>query len=118
MVDMHLLPLDRASRPLIDEHRACEAVAGIPADLHEHAQRFAILGDPTRLAILLSIRAAGPIAVSDIAAAVDQNDTTVSQALRQLRAQGVVTAERDGRVVRYSLTDPEYASLLEGVGPV
>jgi ArsR family transcriptional regulator, lead/cadmium/zinc/bismuth-responsive transcriptional repressor len=36
----------------------------------------------------------------------------VSQTLRYLRAAGVVTAERDGRVIRYQLADGPVAALL------
>ena len=40
------------------------------------------------------------------------NDTTVAQALRYLRASEVVSAERDGRVIRYRLADGLIAALL------
>lgn len=110
---MHLVPADRAHRPLIDDHRVCQAIAALPDDVAVRARRFALLGDPTRLAILISIRAAGPIAVTDLAVAVGLNDTTVSQALRLLRAEGVVSTEREGRVVRYSVTDSEVTELID-----
>ena len=62
-----------------------------------------MLGDPTRLRLLLCIKAAGPISVSDLAVAAELNDVTVSQTLRFLRAHQTVTTERDGRVIRYQL---------------
>ncbi len=71
-----------------------------------------MLGDPTRLALLTCIKAAAPISVSDLAAATGVSDTTVSQTLRYLRATGAVTAERDGRVIRYRLADTPIAALL------
>ena len=37
-------------------------------------------------------------------------DTSVSQALRLLRANGIVTAHREGRVVRYTLADEKRPS--------
>ena len=77
-----------------------------------HAKTFAVLGDPTRLTLLICIKAAGPISVSDLAAATGLNDTTVSQTLRYLRAAEVVCAERDGRVIRYQLADGPVAALL------
>jgi ArsR family transcriptional regulator, lead/cadmium/zinc/bismuth-responsive transcriptional repressor len=46
---------------------------------------------------------------------VDMNDTTVSQALRLLRASGTVVARRDGRIVRYELADDQVAELLQHV---
>ena len=82
------------------------------------AQRFSLLADPGRLSLLVCIRAAGPISVTDLAVASGMNDTTVSQALRLLRAAGLVAPERDGRVIRYSLADEETGSLLVRLFPV
>ncbi|MBV9445370.1 MAG: helix-turn-helix transcriptional regulator [Streptosporangiaceae bacterium] len=62
--------------------------------------------------VLTCIHAAGPISVSDLAAATGVNDTTVSQTLRYLRVAAIVSAERDGRVIRYRLADPAVAALL------
>ena len=111
---MHLLPAGRSGHRVIDDERVCQAIAAIgpAAAVEARARSFAILGDPTRLTLLMCIRAAGPISVSDLAAATGLNDTTVSQALRYLRAAGVVTAERDGRVIRYRLADGPVAELL------
>jgi ArsR family transcriptional regulator, lead/cadmium/zinc/bismuth-responsive transcriptional repressor len=116
---MHLVPPERAGRRIIDEDRVCQAieVIGKQETITLLAQRFAILGDPSRLALLLAIRGAGPISVSDLAVATDLNDTTVSQALRLLRAAGVVGADRDGRVLRYHLTDETVLALLDQIGP-
>ena len=112
---MHLLPAERSGHRVIDGERVCQAIAALsPADIQARAKTFAILGDPTRLTLLTCIRAAGPISVSDLAAASGLNDTTVSQTLRYLRAALVVTAERDGRVIRYQLADGPVAALLAG----
>jgi DNA-binding transcriptional ArsR family regulator len=110
---VHLLPAERSGHRVIDGERVCQAIAALsPADIQARAKTFAILGDPTRLILLTCIRAAGPISVSDLAAASGLNDTTVSQTLRYLRAAEVVTAERDGRVIRYRLADGPVAALL------
>jgi ArsR family transcriptional regulator, lead/cadmium/zinc/bismuth-responsive transcriptional repressor len=116
---MHLVPADRADHRIIDDHRACEAIAalGDPEAVASWAQRFSLLADPGRLSLLVCIKAAGPISVTDLAVASGMNDTAVSQALRLLRAAGVVAAERDGRVIRYSLADEEIGSLLARLFP-
>lgn len=116
---MHLVPADRADHRIIDDHRACEAIAalGDPEVVAAWAQRFSLLGDPGRLSLLVCIRAAGPISVTDLAVAAGMNDTTVSAALRLLRAAGVVAAQRDGRIIRYSLVDEEIGSLLARLFP-
>ena len=108
------MPAERSGHRVIDGERVCQAIEalGSPAEIQARAQRFALLGDPTRLMLLTCIAAAGPISVSDLAAASGINDTTVSQTLRHLRAAQVVNAERDGRVVRYRLAESPVAELL------
>ena len=71
-----------------------------------------MLADPTRLTLLTCIGAAGPISVSDLAAATGLPGTTVSQALRYLRAAQIVSTQRDGRIIRYVLTDHPVRTLL------
>ena len=114
---MHLVPAERADRRIIDQEKVCQAIEGLggPADARAWAQRFAVLGDPTRLRLLLCIKTAGPISVSDLAVAADLNDDTVSQTLRFLRASQTVTTERDGRVIRYRLADDVIEDLLDRV---
>jgi ArsR family transcriptional regulator, lead/cadmium/zinc/bismuth-responsive transcriptional repressor len=114
---MHLVPEDRRGHRMLDGDRVCRAIeaVGDRANVANWAGRFAILGDPTRLALLLAIAEAGPISVTDVAAATAVNDTTVSQALRLLRASGTVVAERDGRVMRYVVADGHVAELLHCV---
>ena len=111
---MHLLPAERSDHRVIDGERVCQAIAALasPGEIQGRAGLFAILADPTRLALLTCIKAAGPISVSDLAAATGINDTTISQALRYLRATQTVTAERGGRVIRYQLADSAIAALL------
>jgi len=116
---VHLLPAERSGHRIIDGERVCQAIAAItpPEAVAAHAKTFAVLGDPTRLTLLIAIKAAGPISVSDLAAATGLNDTTVSQTLRYLRAAEVVCAERDernGRVIRYRLAEGPVAALLPG----
>jgi ArsR family transcriptional regulator, lead/cadmium/zinc/bismuth-responsive transcriptional repressor len=112
---MHLASAEQAQHRIIDEHKVCEAIEGLgdPANAQTWAQRFAVLSDPTRLRLLLCIRAAGPISVSDLAVAAGLNDATVSQTLRFLRASHTVTTERDGRIIRYQIADDDVGELLD-----
>ena len=68
-----------------------------------------------RLSILLALRHAGNLCVSDLAAAVGMSDSAVSHALRLLRAHGMVSAHREGRLVRYRVTGELTEGLLEMV---
>ena len=112
---MHLLPAERSGHRVIDGERVCQAIEalGSPEQISDRARRFAMLGDPTRLTLLTCIKAAGPISVSDLAAATGINDTTVSQTLRYLRAAAAVSAERDGRIIRYRLASESVAAMLD-----
>jgi DNA-binding transcriptional ArsR family regulator len=112
---MHLVPVERANHRVIDGHRVCQAVEAIgePERVREWSDRFSLLADPGRLALLLALHRAGPLAVTDLAVATGIRDTAVSQALRLLRAAGVVAGERDGRVVRYHVVDQQMSVLLD-----
>jgi len=117
---MHLVPAERIGRRIIEDEKVCAAISGI-GDLEsvsEAAERFAVLGSPSRLTILLALHHAGPISVSDLAVAADMTDSSVSQALRLLKTAGVVRSERDGRVVRYRLACEHIAGLLDVFAPV
>lgn len=111
---VHLLPAERSGHRFIDGERVCLAFAALddPEVIRARARQFAVLSDPTRLALLTCIKAAGPVSVSDLAAATGIKDTAVSQTLRYLRATQVVTTERDGRVIRYQLASSPIAALL------
>jgi ArsR family transcriptional regulator, lead/cadmium/zinc/bismuth-responsive transcriptional repressor len=103
--------------PVDGDHRVCDAISALPDSptMHSWVTRFALLADPTRLTLLLCIHTAGEICVSDLAMAAGLKDTTTSQALRLLRAQGLVTSQRAGRVVRYRLADETVHALLHQV---
>ena len=111
---MHLLPAERADQRVIDGEKVCQAIEALEhgPDVELRARLFALLGDPTRLKLLTCIESAGPISVSDLAAATGLAEATVSQTLRYLRASQVVDATRDGRVVRYRMADARVARLL------
>jgi DNA-binding transcriptional ArsR family regulator len=111
---VHLVPADLSHR-ILDGELVCAALGALGecSDIGGWAQRFRLLADPGRLTLLVCIHRAGPISVTDLAAAAGMNDTTVSQALRLLRAGGTVAARRDGRIVRYRLADHHIAALLD-----
>jgi ArsR family transcriptional regulator, lead/cadmium/zinc/bismuth-responsive transcriptional repressor len=114
---MHLVPADRRSRRILDGDSVCEALRGLGdcGDIAGWAERFRTLGDPSRLTLLICIHQAGPISVTDLAVAADMNETTVSQALRLLRAAGTVTPHRNGRIIRYELTDDNISNLIDKI---
>ncbi|MBV9314160.1 MAG: helix-turn-helix transcriptional regulator [Pseudonocardia sp.] len=116
---MHLVPAERTHHQAIDENRVCHAIEALggPEHLATWAARFSLLADRSRLALLLCIRSAGPISVTDLALATGINATTTSQALRLLRAAGAVTTAREGRIIRYQLADETLHTLLATASP-
>src|SRR6478736_10508705 len=86
----------------------------LPAnDLVQVSAVFKLLGDPTRAKLLYAMLEAGELCVCDLAASTATAETTVSQALRLLRASGVVTGRRDGRNIYYRLSDAHVRLLLD-----
>ncbi len=75
------------------------------------ADLFHLLGDPTRLRIVLACLET-PIAVSEIAGALQLSSSLVSHHLRLLRAARIVKAERHGKQVFYSAADAHISGVL------
>lgn len=69
------------------------------------AQRFRVLGDPRRLAILRLLTARGELTVGEIVEELDTSQANVSKHLRQLLDAGIVTRRADGTSAHYSVVD-------------
>jgi DNA-binding transcriptional ArsR family regulator len=78
------------------------------------ADLFHLLGDPTRLRIVLACLQ-HPTAVGEIAAALALSSSLVSHHLRLLRAARIVKAERQGKQVFYSAADAHISTLLANI---
>lgn len=72
--------------------------------LREAAEFFHLLGDPTRLRIVVSCLD-GPLNVGEIASRVEVSQSLVSHHLRLLRATRLLLAERRGRNIYYAPAD-------------
>jgi DNA-binding transcriptional ArsR family regulator len=77
------------------------------------AARFRLLGDPTRLRMLIELTTHDELCVHEIARRVGTTETKVSQALRLLRTAGIVRNRRDGRHIHYRLDDEHVRTLLD-----
>lgn len=82
------------------------------------AETFRLLGDPTRLRLLTVLHYEGPgtLSMSELAERAGVRTATASAALRLLTTAGIVTATRDGRMMRYALTDERVHRLLHHLG--
>ncbi len=75
------------------------------------ARYFRVLGDPTRLQILLALLERER-SVSELVALTGAPQSRVSNHLACLKWCGFATAERRGRQVFYSVTDPRLHDVL------
>ncbi|WP_329130628.1 ArsR/SmtB family transcription factor [Streptomyces sp. NBC_00670] len=70
------------------------------------------LATPSRLYILARLQE-GPCSVGELAEAVGMENSACSHQLRLLRNLGLVTGERQGRSIVYSLYDNHVSELLD-----
>jgi DNA-binding transcriptional ArsR family regulator len=80
-------------------------------DVAELADMFRLLGDTTRLRIVLACLN-DPISVGDIAGQLELSPSLVSHHLRLLRAARVVKADRQGKQVFYAAADQHVSGVL------
>jgi ArsR family transcriptional regulator, lead/cadmium/zinc/bismuth-responsive transcriptional repressor len=72
--------------------------------IEEAATGAKALGDPTRLSIAIALGEAGDACVCDLAWIVGRDEKLVSHHARLLRAAGLATSTRRGKMVMYELT--------------
>jgi DNA-binding transcriptional ArsR family regulator len=65
------------------------------------------LGEPTRLTLAAALSEGGELCVCDLAWVLERAENLVSHHLRALRAAGLVTSRRRGKMVIYALTPRE-----------
>lgn len=73
---------------------------------------YRVLGDPSRLKILMALRR-DEMCVCDLAALSGISESAVSHQLRRLKDLALVKTRRDGQVVYYSLDDKHVVLLLD-----
>lgn len=81
-------------------------------DLPLKAKLFRGLADPSRLAVLETLRD-GPRCVSEVVAATGLSQPNASAHLACLEDCGLVTRERRGKFVYYALADKRVVKVLE-----
>ncbi len=65
--------------------------------------------------IILCILAEGEMSVSELERELDLRQPTVSQQLARLRADGLVSTRRDGKVIYYSLASDETRIIIGAI---
>ncbi|WP_233517049.1 ArsR/SmtB family transcription factor [Pseudotabrizicola alkalilacus] len=82
-----------------------------PDQLSLVAEAFKLLGDPTRLRIVMHCLD-GPKSVGDIAQNLDLSQTLVSHHLRLLRSARLLRAERQSRHIFYHISDHHISHMI------
>ncbi len=78
------------------------------------ADIFKLLGEPTRLKIILALENS-ELCVCDLAASIDSTVSAVSHQLRLLRNARLVKYRKAGKLVYYSVEDDHIDKLIEQV---
>jgi len=73
----------------------------------DFVRTFRALGDPTRQKMLALLEQGGATCVADLARHFAMTQPSVSHHLRILRDAGLVTAEKRGKEVYYTINAPE-----------
>ena len=79
------------------------------------ADRFRMLGDPTRLRLVNALHADGELAVGELVARLEISYGAVSKQLALLRSHGLLARRRDGNRIYYRIADPSLDDLCASV---
>jgi len=81
-------------------------------DINTIADMFKILGDPTRLRIVLAL-SHEELCVCDLATLINISISAISHQLRLLKNMKIVTFRKAGKMVFYSLDDDHIKNLIK-----
>jgi ArsR family transcriptional regulator, lead/cadmium/zinc/bismuth-responsive transcriptional repressor len=81
-------------------------------DIAQLADMFRLLGDPTRLKLVLACMTQQTASAGALAEAVGASPSLVSHHLRLLKAARLVTSKRDGKQIFYQISDAHIQSVL------
>lgn len=94
-----------------DAIRTAKQAIGSDEAISDMSEVFKVLGDPTRLKILLAL-SKGELCVYDIAQALGVTESAVSHQLRLLKALRLVRQRKEGRMVFHALDDEHIDDLI------
>lgn len=109
---MIVLPrgIDPGCRP--EDHSGQREPMDVSGEALERAARiFRALGEPSRLRLLVYLTR-GEACVSEVAEAEGDEISTVSQRLRVLRNEGLVSRRRQGKHIVYGLADQHVVDMI------
>jgi len=97
----------------IDEKKVLRVKKNFPEEtvLNDTSEILKILGDPTRLKIVLALTKE-ELCVCDLSALANVSVSAVSHQLRLLRGQRLVKFHKQGKMVYYSLADEQIGKII------
>ena len=109
------LEMDACGVRVVDAAKVAQVREAMPVerDVVDAADVFGLLGDAGRLRLLVALLEAGELCVCDLAAVSGMSESSVSHALRLLRAHRIVGVHRRGRMAYYRLDDAHVRVLLD-----
>ncbi len=81
-------------------------------DLRKAGEMFKLLGNPTRLKILLAIKE-GEKCVHEITEKINSEMSNISHHLRRMKDQNLVEVRREGRHKYYKIKDEHILKMLQ-----
>ncbi|MDN3241987.1 DUF5937 family protein [Glycomyces tritici] len=106
----HLVVITATGWQPVVQYPVAEAGPSAPVPLETVTRRLEALAHPVRLRLLRTL-ARGPHTTGELAHAWELSAPEVSRHLAVLRRAGLLTAERHGRYVRYTLNLPDLTAL-------
>lgn len=104
-------------RALADEYqisRCKKKIENVGSDLSDLATIIGLIGNDTRIKILYLIQSENRLCVCDLSDILGMTVPAISQHLRKLKDRGIISSERDGTIIYYSLKE-EYVELFSNV---
>ncbi len=97
----------------IDEEKVKAVTNLMPkeTEVRRTAETFKILGDPTRLKIVLALTKE-ELCVCDLSALIGVSVSAISHQLRLLRTLRIVKNRKEGKMVYYSLDDSHIENII------
>ena len=95
-----------------DRVKTARREASSEDELQQLATIYRVLGDPSRLKIVMALRRE-EMCVCDLAALTGISESAASHQLRRLKDLSLVKTRRDGQVMYYTLDDKHVVLLLD-----
>jgi len=100
---------------IIDQHKVNRVSRLLPNNraITELSETFKVLGDPTRLRIVLALSMEEELCVCDLATIINISVSAISHQLRLLKGMKIVRYRKEGKMVYYSLDDDHIENLIK-----